>query len=206
MKGYHTSKGNSIKDERYIVRRAPPTARAPACGERQVPGRRRALNGNKPTGASPGEFGVHSFALPSPDENSRCSRGRDAFSCSRSSGVEGALPKPWNSPGVFLPFKVARSKTGTGTVHAGCVLLELGLDGCEVRLCGLCAFVRPRVPCVPCVCPGSPRCLFTGTVRKMTRGASRSERMRATARKPTPTHRGFLSLHHGLRRIQADCQ
>ena len=32
-----------------------------------------------------------------------------------------------------------------------CVLLELGLDGCEVRLCGLCAFVRPRVPCVPCV-------------------------------------------------------
>ena len=31
------------------------------------------------------------------------------------------------------------------------MLLELGLDGCEVRLCGLCAFVRPRVPCVPCV-------------------------------------------------------
>ena len=27
----------------------------------------------------------------------------------------------------------------------------VGLDGCEVRLCGLCAFVRPRVPCVPCV-------------------------------------------------------
>ena len=23
-----------------------------------------------------------------------------------------------------------------------------GFDGCEVRLCGLCAFVRPRVPCV----------------------------------------------------------
>ena len=30
-------------------------------------------------------------------------------------------------------------------------MLDLGLDGCEVRLCGLCAFVRPRVPCVPCV-------------------------------------------------------
>ena len=29
----------------------------------------------------------------------------------------------------------------------------MGLDGCEVRLCG-----RPRVPCVP----GSPRCLFAG--------------------------------------------
>ena len=27
----------------------------------------------------------------------------------------------------------------------------VGLDGCEVRLCGPCAFVRPRVPCVPCV-------------------------------------------------------
>ena len=27
----------------------------------------------------------------------------------------------------------------------------VGLDGCEVRLCGLCAFVRPRVPCVSCV-------------------------------------------------------
>jgi hypothetical protein len=27
----------------------------------------------------------------------------------------------------------------------------VGLDGCEVRLCGPCAVVRPRVPCVPCV-------------------------------------------------------
>ena len=25
----------------------------------------------------------------------------------------------------------------------------VGLDGCEVRLCGPRAFVRPRVPCVP---------------------------------------------------------
>ena len=34
-------------------------------------------------------------------------------------------------------------------------------DGCEVRLCGLCAFVRVfRVS--RDVCPGSPRCLFTG--------------------------------------------
>ena len=42
---------------------------------------------------------------------------------------------------------------------------------CEIRLC---AFVRPRVPCVPCVSrlppvsfyrylERSPRCLFTGT-------------------------------------------
>jgi hypothetical protein len=29
--------------------------------------------------------------------------------------------------------------------------LLVGFDGCEVRLCGLCAFVRPRVPCVSCV-------------------------------------------------------
>ena len=27
-------------------------------------------------------------------------------------------------------------------------MLLVGLDGCEVRLCGPCAFVRPRVPCV----------------------------------------------------------
>ncbi len=32
--------------------------------------------------------------------------------------------------------------THTGTVRAGCVLL-VGLDGCEVRLCGPCAFVTP---------------------------------------------------------------
>jgi hypothetical protein len=48
-------------------------------------------------------------------------------------------------------------------------VLLVGLVGCEIRLC---AFVRPRAPCVPCVrshtgthshvCPGSPRCLFTG--------------------------------------------
>ncbi len=44
---------------------------------------------------------------------------------------------------------------------AGCVLL-VGLDGCEVRLCGPSAFVRPRVPCVPCVSRlPPPRCLFT---------------------------------------------
>ncbi len=38
------------------------------------------------------------------------------------------------------------------------------MDGCEVRLCDPCALVRPRVPCVSRVCPGSPRCLFIGTV------------------------------------------
>jgi hypothetical protein len=44
--------------------------------------------------------------------------------------------------------------------------LLVGLVGCEIRLC---AFVRPRVPCVSCVSrlpPVSfyryPRCLFTG--------------------------------------------
>jgi len=41
-------------------------------------------------------------------------------------------------------------------------VLLVGLDGCEVRLRGPCAFVRPRVPCVSRECPGSPRCLFTG--------------------------------------------
>jgi hypothetical protein len=35
-------------------------------------------------------------------------------------------------------------------VTCGLCVLLVGLDGCEVRLCGPCAFVRPRVPCVPC--------------------------------------------------------
>ena len=50
-------------------------------------------------------------------------------------------------PGVFLPV-----------TSAGCVVL-VGLDGCEVRLCGPSAFVRPRVPMVSRL----PPCLFTGT-------------------------------------------
>ena len=96
-----------------------------------------------------------SASIPSPDENSRCSRGRDAYSCSRSSGVEGALPKPWNSPGVFLPFKVARSKTGTKDEARG----------------------------------------FTERAYSERRHENRRHRIGV-----------FLSLHHGLRRIQADCQ
>ena len=38
--------------------------------------------------------------------------------------------------------------THTGTPGTGNETLFVGLDGCEVRLCGPCAFVRPRVPCV----------------------------------------------------------
>jgi len=37
-----------------------------------------------------------------------------------------------------------------------CVSVLASLDGCEVRLCDPCALVRPRVPCVSRVCPGSP--------------------------------------------------
>ena len=40
--------------------------------------------------------------------------------------------------------------------------MSLGLDGCEVCLCDPCARVRPCVPCVSRVCPGS--CLFTGRI------------------------------------------
>jgi len=49
----------------------------------------------------------------------------------------------------------------------------VGLVGCEI---GLCAFVLPRVPCVPCVSRLPPvsfyryhRCLFTGTTGKKNR-------------------------------------
>jgi hypothetical protein len=62
------------------------------------------------------------------------------------------------------------------------VLLELGLDGCEVRLCGLCAFVRPRVPCVPCVSRLPPVSFYrycTGfTVPSRTRNATSRENRR----------------------------
>jgi hypothetical protein len=37
----------------------------------------------------------------------------------------------------------------------------VGLDGCEVRLCGPCAFVRPRVPCVSCVSRLPPVSLYS---------------------------------------------
>ena len=52
-------------------------------------------------------------------------------------------------------FRLSRGRAG----------VSLGLDGCEVCLCVPCARVRPRVPCVSRVCPGSPRCHFTGTVQ-----------------------------------------
>ena len=39
--------------------------------------------------------------------------------------------------------------------------VSLSLDGCEVRLCDPCVRV---CACVSRVCPGSPRCLLTGTV------------------------------------------
>ena len=45
-------------------------------------------------------------------------------------------------------FRLSRGRAG----------VSLGLDGCEVRLCDPCARVSR-------VCPGSPRCLFTGTVQ-----------------------------------------
>ena len=49
--------------------------------------------------------------------------------------------------------------------------VSLGLDGCEVRLCDPCARVRPCVPCVSRVRPGSPRCLFTASKRSFVRFA-----------------------------------
>ena len=45
-------------------------------------------------------------------------------------------------------------RTPTLTLRRYSVLVSL--DGCEVRRCDPCALVRPRVPCVSRVCPGSP--------------------------------------------------
>ena len=47
---------------------------------------------------------------------------------------------------------------------------SLGLDGCEVCLCVPCARVRPPVPCVSRVCPGSPRCLLPDTLLILSAG------------------------------------
>ena len=62
-------------------------------------------------------------------------------------------------------FRACPADVEPATVSArsrGRAGVSLGLDGCEVCLCVPCARVRPRVPCVSRVCPGSPRCLFTG--------------------------------------------
>ena len=58
-------------------------------------------------------------------------------------------------------YRSTLMKNSCSRYSTGNETLFVGLDGCEVRLCGPCAFVRPRVPCVSCVCPGSPRCIFT---------------------------------------------
>ena len=73
-----------------------------------------------------------------------------------------AVAKPSNlfTPASRDAVPLGQNSTGTvGTVRLTCgvckCVLLVGLDGCEVRLCGPCAFVRPRVPNVPCV-PAPP--------------------------------------------------
>ena len=59
--------------------------------------------------------------------------------------------------GVFLPGRrkfCTRYAFPLPVLTCGVCVVGAGfgtLDGCEVRLCGPRAFVRPRVPCVPCV-------------------------------------------------------
>jgi len=52
----------------------------------------------------------------------------------------------------------------------------VGLDGCEVRLRGPCAFVRPRVPCVSRVCPGSPGVTGNWYMRESSEAATMREK------------------------------
>ena len=68
-----------------------------------------------------------------------------------------------------------RAGTGVGRGFGRCVVVRVcvvgfvswfvWVDGCEVRPCDPCARVRARVSRVSRVCPGSPRCLFTGALR-----------------------------------------
>ncbi len=48
------------------------------------------------------------------------------------------------------PAAVETAAASVVALTCGVSVLLVGFDGCEVRLCGLCAFVRPRVPCVSC--------------------------------------------------------
>ena len=78
----------------------------------------------------------------------------------------------WGRPLLSRPRRaVGSGPAAVESAAVSAVALTCGfnvfvsLDGYDVRLClprvPVCARVRP---CVPCVCPGSPRCLFTGTV------------------------------------------
>ena len=46
------------------------------------------------------------------------------------------------------PAALESAAASVVALTCGLSVLLVGLDACEVRLCGPCAFVRPRVPCV----------------------------------------------------------
>ena len=76
--------------------------------------------------------------------------------------------------------------------------VTLGLDGCEVRLCDPCARVRPCVPCVSRVSPGSP--LYDFTCRKDTQTSRAPNEHKLS----TPTchhHRTSVRCLRGLLRL-----
>ena len=60
----------------------------------------------------------------------------------------------------------------------GVIFIPGTRDACEVRLCGLCAFVRPRVPCVSCVSRLPPVSFYryrtgTGAMKPLTKEHSK---------------------------------
>ena len=129
------------------------------------------------------------YGTPGPDLASRlmCELTRSKCELTRSNGH----PNYGCDPSAWCPdLRSALTRVGLGALQPvpersavepaadsvdarGRAGVLVGLDGCEVRLCLPCARVRPSVPCVSrlppvsfyrCsrVCPGSPRCLFTG--------------------------------------------
>ena len=92
----------------------------------------------------------------------RAGAGRRSGSGRRPGRVRWGRPLLSRPRGAFGSVAAAVESAADSVIARSCgrAGVLVGLDGCEVLLCDPCARVRP---CVPCVCPGSPRCLFTGT-------------------------------------------
>ena len=77
---------------------------------------------------------------------------------SRPRGAVGSGPADVEPAAVSAVAWSCGCQAGVGVCRWGSLArCSLGLDGCEVCLCDPCARVRPCVPCVSRVCPGSPR-------------------------------------------------
>ena len=136
-----------------------------------------------PTGTRPSE---NDPERPPGGVVARCAVARGKEAASSESGPRGAIGGDVRSarPGLRLLIDRPRIRGRRAVVR---VVALVGWVGCEVRLCDPCARVVPPppasfyriftgIPSLPPVsfyrsrvCPGSPRCLFTGTGTRRSR-------------------------------------